>query len=250
MLAVPRGQRISSPRGAVKSLFRPKRLVTLDGSPATRGFCPCSSRCSGRFHPAPPPAPVSAPSAPPRRSAATGAAAAPRPPRPGPAWGSGKEGRRCRPRSCPSLPRRGPAVWELRARPQPSPVGPGGGSGEGRRGPRPSRSPVPAWGPREPPLRPGTCDPRRRPLGTAPPEGGLPRDPPGAASHCRLLRVRDVGRGARALCGVFRSWRLGRRPEDREGQVRSTDARVCLPHTQKPQQIKGSMVSVVEMGYN
>lgn len=60
--SVSRGQRISSRCGAVKSVLCPKRLVTVEGAPAIRGFLsgqpPGSQEHS---HPAPPPAPVPAP---------------------------------------------------------------------------------------------------------------------------------------------------------------------------------------------
>lgn len=57
----PRGQRISSRWGAVKPVLCPKRLVTVERSPAIRCFLSVQPRCSReRSHPAPPPAPVPA----------------------------------------------------------------------------------------------------------------------------------------------------------------------------------------------
>lgn len=68
MFPVSQGQRISSRCGAVKSVLGPTRLVTVEGSPAIRGFCLCSGRFSSvptppllRHQSPPPSAPPSAP---------------------------------------------------------------------------------------------------------------------------------------------------------------------------------------------
>lgn len=79
-------------------------------------------------------------------------------------------------------------------RPAPSVgLGPEGGSREGRRGPHPQPLPCPRPGPPGAapapclPLRPGTRDPRRQPLGRAPPSGRAPPHPESTARRQPML---------------------------------------------------------------
>lgn len=125
----------------------------------------------------------------------------------------------------------GPEAQSPPLRPAPTAgLGPEGGSGEGRRGPHPQPLPCPRPGPPGAapaprlPLRPGTRDPPRQPLGRAPPSGTAPPDPKfaarrqprQAAARARRRARRMRSRRRFSVLDVWRRW-----PEEGERESKA-----------------------------